>query len=119
MGVAVISLISSSFFSIMVFMASSADSLALSFSAHLHSTQDLVRCILQNCTHSHRDKNLMSCYELHHETSSAACIKKAIDVPSAAYRKPRPCPAISLFAHLDTWNAVLNGQFAYGEAFWP
>ena len=40
---AVISLISSSFFSIMVFMASSADSLALSFSAHLHSTQELVK----------------------------------------------------------------------------
>ena len=42
MGVAVISLISSSLFSIIVFMASSADSLARSFSAHLQKAgQDI------------------------------------------------------------------------------
>ena len=41
-GVAVISLISSSLFSIIVFMASSADSLARSFSAHLQKAgQDI------------------------------------------------------------------------------
>lgn len=46
-GVAVISLISSSRFSIIVFMASRADSLARSFSAHLQETGERLRTLAQ------------------------------------------------------------------------
>ena len=48
-GVAVISLISSSRFSIIVFMASSADSRARSFSAHLQETGKRLRPLVSAC----------------------------------------------------------------------